>query len=243
MIRKEILVLNGSSGEKGIIDSIFKMLMKILVLSGLPDDEITAQVAYCKAFEFFGKMKSDIINKGISKEIMKIISAKNKADAKKACKGRGIKDVEFADFIYLAQREGYSHEVRTKEFLPDGIKEEELPTIIQFDNKENLYYEGHTKLSKKQMISIIRNRKKIHAHFFEKKNELHCFYFTFSDIKGDHWGTPHLHYVSHLWTYKKQEVLDALFDSRRHKQVGDHVKYVLSERPSGPLEVPRFDQL
>ena len=161
----------------------------------------------------------------------KLINADTKNAATKLCKEITITHEQFSDFIQLSQEDGYEHELLRSEFLPNGIQKEEMPNLVHYEEGKEVYVGGETNLSEGQLKSAITQRKRIHVHFFDKNDDWHCFYFTFSDVKGDHWNEQeHIHYISKLWTLSKEAVKEALLSERRHRQVGEHVKYDLMRK-------------
>jgi hypothetical protein len=238
MKKREIITFETSQDEQGIIDTTFQLMMKILTVSGFPDDEIAQHVASNLAVENWAKTKEEMRKRGISEEIRCLLSASKKSIAQKVCKEIILTHESFSDFVFLSKEEGYTHELLTADFLPDGILEEDLPELIQFEEGRELYVKGETNLTEAQLKSVIKHRKKIHLHVFGNGELWHCFYFTFSDMRGDHWRSQHLHYVSNLWTLEKDYVISALMDSRKHNQVGDHIKYSMPENKNKNLTVP-----
>jgi hypothetical protein len=81
----------------------------------------------------------------------------------------------------------------------------------------------------------MKERRQIYAHLLERDVEWHCFYFSYNDIApketNHHRYGPHIHYVSHLWTYDKEETWKR-FDTR-FTEIGDapHIKFKPFEYP------------
>jgi hypothetical protein len=132
-----------------------------------------------------------------------------------------ITEFEFFLLIHNCAQINFNHQSKFSEFVPGHLGLPKIP--------ERLDEVSMRQVSKK-ILGALQERKRIHAHLFERDSQWHCFYFSYSDIPSDataHWKHgDHLHYVNYLWpSYNKERIL-AAFDTRKTK-VSDklHIRF------------------
>lgn len=224
-----------SPSDRGL-EIWIRMTFELLVASGFPDDEVTARASITLGQQYWQKQMDEIRKKGVKQEIQALLKAKIKKEAQAICRKTKLTHEEFANFVALSKELGLSHHQTNFEILPSDLEGKKIPHFAHLKETGEVYFEGDTDLTEGQLKHLIQNRKYTHIHFFEIGSEWHCFYFTFADLKGKHWGSQHLHYLSHLWTTPKEVVIPEL-KKKRYAQLGDHIAYELpNERPV--FEVP-----
>ena len=230
MTRSKFLVFDSKGSdpdETGLMIHV-ETAHQLLLASGFPDDEITAAAAHEFGLKNWKRMADEIKNRGISSGIKRLLAAKDKSEATRVCSEIEISHSDFSDFIVLSRAEKFKHSLRTFEIIPEDLKGKKLPKLVHLKKTGELHIEGDTELTEGQLKHLIQNRKNMHVHIFDLDKVWHCFYFTFGDLKGNHWTSQHLHYFSHLWTYSREKIYENL-SQKRHSQTGEHIKYSLTE--------------
>jgi len=165
--------------------------------------------------------------KGIPPHIMKLFEAVTKREAVRLASKMVITKDELTQLIFNSRTHlGYRHRLRVREFHPahhetfsDDISEAigkarpgpATPEMVK---------------AMRKMHAIFEERKRVHAHMFERGAKWHCFFFDMNDVTDPEHG-PHLHYISHRWPGIDRDAVLAAFDERRHslpRQV--HIRYL-----------------
>lgn len=148
---------------------------------------------------------------GIPENLKSLFEITSKSECEKYCKNLHFTEFEFFLLIHNCGQINFTHQSKFPEHVPSHLN---LPKI----GSENWKQQGLRRITRKS-DAILRERRRIHVHFFERDAQWHCFYFSYTDIPSDdtsHWKHgDHLHYVSHLWPkYSKDSILP-LFETRR----------------------------
>ena len=160
-------------------------------------------------------------------EFQKLLEATSKADAQRLA-GQLVLDARhFGELKILAQKLGFTHSLIRKEWSPaQKVNVPELMDKLVAGSKSE-----DPKIKKKgaSAFNVIKQlfveRKLVFAHFFEKQNEWHIFYFTGQDYTGGHFEFPHIHYASHLWNHDLVEI-KASFDKRDYSFATEHLQII-----------------
>lgn len=107
-----------------------------------------------------------------------------------------------SDILWLnkyAQDLGYLLDVYHGERYPSRFDEKQLPAVInQMDGK--IEYIGKTDMSEGEMMTLLDQRKAVHARIYHIDSYWHCFYCTYKGLAGLERGVmgsqPHYHYIS-----------------------------------------------
>jgi hypothetical protein len=180
----------------------------------------------------FEVLASKIRAEGTPQKIVDLFSFTKKGKAEKYAKNIKILEFELFLLIHNSQQLGYRHKSKLLEHIPSQLQ-------IGEEDVGNLFKTDKSKLAKR-IVAAHKQRKRMHAHLFEKDSDWHCFYFSYDDVEEgeNHFvqGT-HLHYLSHLWTYNK-EVIWSSFDARITNIKDIHIKF----EPFQFLEIEKIDR-
>lgn len=227
--KREFIVFKGRGlpDDQKAVQGMFTTILKYFEALGLnPEDQDVQIAAMQKAIQTWEDMKAEVEKEGPSPFIIKLFLAEGKRDALQITKNLKITHHEFSNLVILSNKIGYSHSQETIEILPPDLENRQIPSLLHWNGKDDLYHEGETDLSEGELKRLISERKVMHVHSFEKEDIWHCFYFTYSDIQGKHFqNLEHVHYISSLWTKSKEAVRENL-KQKRHAQWGTHITYV-----------------
>jgi hypothetical protein len=155
-------------------------------------------------------------------KIATIFAFTRKKDLERHIENIVITRDDLARASYSSDLSGYSHQLKSFEYIPQTIKDK-IPDV------GGLLSSGDIKKAVGITNGIFGSRRLSFAHLFEKESEWHIFYFDHRDISEDaenHWKFgAHIHFVNHLWAnLKKDEVWDSLA-GRSNKAYGAHIRY------------------
>ncbi|WP_228426249.1 hypothetical protein [Chryseobacterium carnipullorum] len=97
--------------------------------------------------------------------------------------------------------------------LSNGIDPKDVPTIIHIKDDGKVKTVGETKMTVGQLNNVIRYRKSIVSHFFEKDEDWHCLFVTYASMRGEeNWknGQPHFHYISNAFGISKEDFIKSM---------------------------------
>ena len=156
------------------------------------------------------QLGKEIYNEGIPEKFKTLFEKKTKSRVTKYCRKLLLTDEELFLLIYNSSQIGFRHQSKFNEFIPQHLK-------IRESDISNLKKGIPTKLIKKTK-ALFKERRRIHAHLFERDEQWHRFYYSYRDIgsnRKSHWKYgSHLHYVSYLWPNLDKEKIWASFDKR-----------------------------
>jgi hypothetical protein len=176
-----------------------------------------------------------ISNEGIPDNLKNLLAMSRKADIEKLCKRLTISQWDLFLLIHNCSQLKIRHRSKFPEFVP--------PHLEITDNDRSRLKEGVGAAFAKKLTSLMRERRNICVHLFERGLEWHCFYFSYRDIEtdGNHWSQgAHLHYLSYLWPNITKDKIWKAFDTRVTKLPGDlHIRFEpFSYSPDSGLKGP-----
>lgn len=202
----------------------------IMRLHGLdPNDPSVKAVIDKHAIEMAGKIIKDLESLGIPEKFQQLLQSKSKNEALGIGNSITIQKREFAALIHNCKKlkwGGYEYNLFVKEFRPVELSKNDISALTneEFRSAEGKLI-GLAKKTLGKIRAVFAQRKRIHAHFFVKGNEWHCFYFDFQDVKGTHWSEgPHIHYLSHHWGYDLQTI-KRQFETRNTSLRSVHIRF------------------
>lgn len=179
------------------------------------------------AIQYWEKFKSDAIKSGIPNWLKEVIQTPIKKKADQKSRGMSLSKKNFSNTIIILKSEGWKHNLQTFEHVPENLKGKKIPQVARYDgkNKDVVEIIGETDLKPGEVKQIITQRKVMHLHTFEKEDNWFAFYFTFSDLKGDHWdNTNHIHFISGQWNIKLADLIKRA-QEKWHSVNGIHIKW------------------
>ncbi len=160
---------------------------------------------------------------GVPEKFVHLVSLAKKSEVQKFCKTLVVTEHDLFLMIHNCAQIGFRHRSRFPEFVPDHLE-------IHKDDEEKMADGDFHPISKK-MSAILKERRNIHVHLFDRGEEWHCLYFSFEDIELDesnHWKKGcHIHYVSHLWPNFTKEQVWNKFNVRSTEIRGNiHISFI-----------------
>lgn len=181
------------------------------------------------AKERWQKQSTEWLAKGIDSTIAALMNAKSFDEAERVARNHAISHDSFSGSIYcLSAREKFHYTKHTHQILPENLVKKNKPTFLYIEDKKIMAVKGNHELSDGELKKLITDRKVMCIHDFQKEDEWHLFYFTYRDIKGEHWKTEHIHYCSSYWQKSKKEALEEL-SKKTHRIRSVHLQYALNK--------------
>lgn len=167
-------------------------------------------------------LEHSVAVEGVSKKLKSLLEIDRLADVRKYLNQQLVSEYELFLLIHNCKQIGWSHRSKFLEYVPDHL-------LITEKDRSDLH-QGELKPMARKIASTMEERRRIHAHLFEKNSVRHCFYFSYDDLQdgsASHWEHgPHLHYVNHLWPKYSSDKVWSLFDTRHTKISGAvHVRF------------------
>ena len=160
---------------------------------------------------------------GVPEKLKSLLEIDRLSDVRKYLQQLLVSEYELFLLIHNCKQIGWSHRSKFPEYVPDHL-------LITEKDRSDLHC-GELKPIARKFASTMEERRRIHAHLFEKNLMWHCFYFSYDDLQdgsASHWEHgAHIHYVSYLWPkYSSKEEIWSLFDTRHTKVSGAvHVRF------------------
>ena len=168
-----------------------------------------------------------ISNVDIPSYLKDLFEIKNKDDTVKYCRNLTIKEFDFFLLIHNCSQLNFTHKSKFLQFVP--------PQWVLNDVDKEEMKNGNIRPISKKLKAILLQRRYLHAHLFQNKEEWHCFYFSFSELEvtNNHWKNgPHIHYVNNLMSNLGVDDLWNCIDQRNTKIPGkNHIKFKPFEFP------------
>lgn len=160
-------------------------------------------------------------------DFQKLFEASTKDVAQRTARQLVLDAAQFGDLIQLAQKIGFTHSLIRKEWAPryatnvPGLMDQ----LLAGTKSENRKIKNKGSAAFNLITELFVQRKLVFAHFFEKPEGWHVFYFTEQDYHGVHFAHPHVHYASHLWSFDLAAT-KAKFDSRDYSFATEHLQII-----------------
>lgn len=209
--------------KEGIIQFYADICRTVLRLKGV---EITPTIE-TQILEFC-RRKQDEYDKevdaeGVPDKLRTLFDIERKSEAVRYCKNLELSEYELFLLVHNSSQMGFTHRAKFTEFVPQHLK-------ISNSDISNLKDSAPRQFLKK-IDGIFLERRRIHVHLFERVDQWHCFYYSYSDIESDsksHWKYgSHLHYVSYLWPNCQKGKIWASFDERSTDISGNvHIRLI-----------------
>lgn len=166
--------------------------------------------------------------KGVPEKLIVLLQLTRKANVVKYCKRLEMDDDDLSLLIYNCGQLGFTHQIKTRDFVPQHLQ-------LSRDDVAQMK-RGSSKAFLKKMSGMDSERKRVMVHLFDRKDEWHCLYFSWSDLQGGdaaHWRFgAHVHYVSHLWSNLQNTRLLDSFDKRTADIPGSlHIRFKSTDLP------------
>jgi hypothetical protein len=171
-------------------------------------------------------IKKARIRKQVPDGFLKLITAKNKNEAEKIARNIIIKDDDLSEFILNCGLLDLVWQSKHNQFINDHDK-------VSDEEKAVFTNGGPSNIDKKIFKKILAEHEKrkyisVHAFFDTYKIKWHVMYFDFNDIAqtNNHYGTPHIHYMSYLWGRNFDfETIWGSFSERKISLPTIHIKW------------------
>lgn len=178
-----------------------------------------------KAQEIWKARKAEWIAKGVDPTISALMAAKNFDEAERISRSKTIFQNSFSGSVFcLRSAENFQYTVHTHQIPPSNLANKNKPSFLHVENGKILAVGGKHELSDGELKKLITDRKIMHIHDFQKDAEWHLFFFTYRDVKGEHWETGHIHYCSSKWQTSKTQVLGELA-KKNHSIRSVHLRF------------------
>lgn len=191
-------------------------------LTSLLDDSFFEK----KAKEFLGDFFNQFESVEIPQNFLKLLETTKKSEQIKLLKGQSINPDQLMALIFKSYEIlGMVYSRYLFEKLSKGIDPENLPKIIHVLDDGKVKTVGKTEMTEGQLKNVIRYRKSIVAHFFEKDGDWHCLFVTYASMRGEeNWknGQPHFHYISSAFGISKEDFIKSMEDGN-YKSTSVHI--------------------
>jgi len=191
------------------------MVLKELLLAEMQirsveiDPWTVDKVVLGNAIKFWEDKKKEFSETEISSVFKQLLETNRKKDQVKLLKGFSLTPGELLSCIFYSYEEhGFLLSHIEGDHDPVGTETEKKPTAIHLDNGI-VKKVGETDLTDGQLKQIVEQRKRTVAKIIEKDDNWHCFFITFSSIRGEEsWkdGQPHFHYILDKFGISKVEL-------------------------------------
>jgi hypothetical protein len=192
-----------------------------LRLNGIPPRGVALKQVVSKVRDEQITELQKISREGIPDNLKTLLTVPRKGDVGKLCKQLVISQWDLFLLIHNCNQLKFRHRSRFPEFIPSHLEIN--------DNDRSQMKDGALEAFSKKIHSLMRERRNICVHLFERGPEWHCFYFSYRDIKTEdnHWSQgAHVHYVSYLWPSLTKDKVWKAFDTRSTKLPGDlHIQF------------------
>lgn len=194
-------------------------------LTSLLDDNFFEK----KAKEFLGDFFEQFKDIEVPPNFLKLLDTNKKSEQIKLLKGQSLNPDQLMALIFKSYEEyGLLYSRYLFENLSNGIDEESLPKLIHVNEDETVKIVGNTTMSEGQLKNVIRYRKTIVSHFFEKDNNWHCLFLTYASLRGEeNWknGQPHFHYISSAFNISKEDFIKSM-ENGNYKSTSVHIDFL-----------------
>lgn len=161
---------------------------------------------------------------GVPANLVRLLQAPSKRGVERIAGEITVSGPDLGLLAFNAKILGYRHRFKERRFMPEHL-------IAAFDEVGDALEKesrGSPKLIRAlgKVPEMVRQRKHLFSHMFEKGAKWHCFFFDFNDWR-EHGDTPHIHYVDHHWgkPLDRDVVWNAL-DEPRNSLPRLHLKFV-----------------
>ncbi len=203
------------------------MEREVLRRKGLDGAPGVEEMLQQKRVELREKWERQVRAEGVAPHLVQLLAAPSKRDAERLASSMVVTSREFANLVLNAHALlGYRHRLKVREYRPDhhAAFSDEVSEALH-DAKAGPASPEMEKAMRK-VGAMFDERKRVHAHLFERGAKWHCIFFDFNDMTDQERG-PHLHYVSHRWTGLRRDAVLAAFDERRQSLPRRiHIQYV-----------------
>ena len=111
-----------------------------------------------------------VSNEGIPKNVDFLLKQRKKSDTLKYCKKILITEFDLFILIHNCHRLKYEHKSKFLQYVPNHL-------VIK-DEDTGKMKAGNALPFGKKVKSILKERRNINVHFFERETEWHCFFFS-----------------------------------------------------------------
>ncbi|MDR3705663.1 MAG: hypothetical protein P4L28_07150 [Paludibacteraceae bacterium] len=170
-------------------------------------------------FEHFEQTK-------VHNNFIELLKTTKKKDQEKLLKGMTLNPDELMSLIFKSYNDfGFLYSKYLFENCQNGFEEKKLPKFVHIEEDGAIKKVGETDLTNGELKNLIKDKKAIVAHFFEKDEFWHCFFLTYNSIKGEERGKngqAHLHYVSSSFGISKTDFIESM-KTGKHKSTPIHI--------------------
>jgi hypothetical protein len=216
--------------REGMIQNLADILITELKLKGevvtLEDKKLALEISR----KTIDELDIKDAKKGVPNKLKALLEINKKSKAIKYCKNLELSEDELYLLIHNSTQIGFKCRSKFAKYIPSHLKLTDLDISRLRNNQLEKF--------RKKVKAIFSERRHISAHFFERGNQWHCFYFAFQDLEPTHWRCSHLHYVSYLWPQLTKKRVWTAFDKRSTNIPGNiHIRLIRSRITESPNNI------
>jgi hypothetical protein len=205
-------IITHGTGPRTQIEGMYLHVRRVMLMQGFPRTRLLESRCRRVAERWYKELIAECQADGFPKPILELFSADSKAEALKIARDLELRmDLLIAAQIN-ARTERFNYKTMFRQFVP--IDTHKVPPTALLDPKlrdESGRLKGDARKALGQVNRVFAERRHNSIHWFGRKNEWHCLYFSFEDIRDNHWKHgSHAHYISHVWGMERKDVWEAL---------------------------------
>ncbi|RRJ86903.1 hypothetical protein EG240_15735 [Paenimyroides tangerinum] len=142
-----------------------------------------------------------------------LLNTTKKREQEKILNGLELTPDILMAFLLYAGDNGYLFSEYSSEHHSSALKDKKMPLAYRKKDDGSMEVMGTTDLSEGQLKQNLEQRTVKVGKILEKGDEWHCFFVTFNSLLGkENWrsGQPHFHYLSNLFGFTKEEVIEQI---------------------------------
>jgi hypothetical protein len=151
---------------------LYKEALKIKGKTITPEIEAAIESLCKKQWDQFC---IETATKGVPEKLTRLLQFTRKVNVGKYCKTLELDDDDLSLLIYNCSQIGFTHKIKTRDFLPQHLQlsRDDIAQMKKGKPKEFL----------KKTSGMCSERKRVMVHLFERTDQWHCFYYSWSDLK------------------------------------------------------------
>lgn len=185
-----------------------------------------------QALAQWDKVLREIHSQILPEGLIDVLEMAKKKKQFKALNGLYLTESQLTSLIVQAcERFGYLYSMYSVEYSPAGLDENRMPTISYKEKDNSISKIGATNLSDGQIRVAIDDRIVRLMRFLDKGDIWHCFFYSYKSISGresiNKETFPHMHFISHTWGLKRDDVLKQLRSKEYRLPAMPHIGFEL----------------
>jgi hypothetical protein len=189
-------------------------------------EKAMARLAFKRGYKEFNSELAKLNTLRLPEGLMGILNLKKKKAQEKVLSKISLSTSLLTLFVYKAfEDHGFTYSMYTASAFPN-VDIREMPPVAYVNEEGGLETTGNSNLTEGQIRGAIEQRQTTIAKFLDKGNQWHCFFYTYKSLGGKETrGVAHIHYISHAWGLKREEVLQQIKNGKYNLPRTPHIPY------------------